>query len=85
MIEQTQILPEQKYLLMDRAYERDNMRRKAEEKGFSPVVPTKSNRKNSYKDDKKLYKQRNKIERYFLRLKRFGMSAHAMARLMLCP
>lgn len=56
---------------MDRAYEGDKMRGKAIEKGFLPVVPPKSNRKDPWEYDKKLYKQRNQIERYFLRLKRF--------------
>ena len=56
---------------MDRAYEGENMRRKALEKGYSPVVPPKSNRKNPWEYDKERYKQRNQIERYFLRLKRF--------------
>ena len=64
-------IPEQKYILMDRAYEGENMRRKALEKGYSPVVPPKSNRKNPWEYDKERYKQRNQIERYFLRLKRF--------------
>lgn len=56
---------------MDRAYEGDKMRAAAIKKGFIPVVPPKKNRKNTWKYDKILYKQRNKIERYFLRLKRF--------------
>lgn len=56
---------------MDRAYEGDKMRAAAIKKGFIPVVPPKKNRKNPWKYDKILYKQRNKIERYFLRLKRF--------------
>lgn len=71
LLEGTQKLPEQKYILMDRAYEGDNMREKALEKGFLPVVPPKSNRKEPWEYDKEMYKQRNKIERYFLRLKRF--------------
>ena len=53
---------------MDRAYEGENMRSKAMEKGYSPVVPPKSNRKDPWEYDKE---QRNEIERYFLRLKRF--------------
>ena len=64
-------IPEQKYILMDRAYEGENMRGKALEKGYSPVVPPKSNRKDPWEYDKERYKQRNEIERYFLRLKRF--------------
>ena len=52
-------------------YEGDNMRSKAMEKGYSPVVPPKSNRKDPWEYDRERYKQRNEIERYFLRLKRF--------------
>jgi transposase len=62
---------EQLYLLMDRAYEGDNVRAKVVEKGLIPVVPPKSNRKNPWEYDKERYKQRNEIERCFLRLKRF--------------
>ena len=58
-------------LLMDRAYEGDNVRAKAVERGFVPVVPPKKNRRNPWEYDKELYKRRNEIERFFLRLKRF--------------
>ena len=64
-------LAEQKYLLMDRAYEGDKTRAKAVEKGFEPVVPPKKNRQEPWEYDKERYKQRNEIERYFLRIKRF--------------
>lgn len=59
------------YLLMDRAYEGDETRALAEELGYIPVVPPKSNRKNPWHYDKQLYKQRNQVERLFRRLKRF--------------
>ena len=58
-------------LLMDRAYEGDNVRTKAMEKGFVPVVPPKKNRRTPWEYDRELYKRRNEIERFFLRLKRF--------------
>ena len=64
-------LNEQKYLLMDRAYNGINVRSKAEEKGFIPVTPPDRNCVNPWIYDKEKYKQRNEIERYFLRLKRF--------------
>lgn len=64
-------LDEQTYMLMDKAYEGDRMRTTSVEKGFIPVVPPKSNRKQPWEYDKIRYKQRNEIERYFLRLKRF--------------
>ena len=59
------------YILMDRAYEGDQTRQKAVERGFIPVVPPKSNRKQPWEYDKELYKRRNEVERFFLRLKRF--------------
>ena len=59
------------YLLMDRAYEDDATRALAVEQGFVPVVPPKKNRKEPWVYDKVLYKRRNEVERYFLRLKRF--------------
>ena len=62
---------EEQYLLMDRAYEDDKTRSLAVENGFIPVVPPKRNRKELWDYDKELYKQRNEVERFFLRLKRF--------------
>lgn len=59
------------YLLMDRAYEDDKTRELAVKQGFVPIVPPKRNRKKSREYDKELYKRRNEIERYFLRIKRF--------------
>ena len=56
---------------MDRAYEEDKTRSLAMENGFIPVVPPKKNRKDPWDYDKDLYKRRNEVERYFLRLKRF--------------
>ena len=71
MLDEIERLPEQQYILMDRAYEGERMREKAVKKGFSPVVPPKKSRKKPWDYDKERYKQRNEIERYFLRLKRF--------------
>lgn len=59
------------YLLMDRAYEDDATRSLAIEQGFIPVVPPKKNRKKPWEYDKEIYKCRNQVERFFLRIKRF--------------
>ncbi len=56
---------------MEWAYEGDGTRALAVELGYIPVVPPKSNRKNSWDYDKQLYRQRNQVERLFRRLKRF--------------
>ena len=71
LLEEMQRAQEQKYLLMDRAYEGENVREAAVKMGFTPVVPPKKNRKDTWDYDKERYKRRNEIERYFLRLKRF--------------
>ncbi|MDL2205312.1 IS5 family transposase [Eubacteriales bacterium OttesenSCG-928-N13] len=64
-------LPEHVYMLMDRAYEGDSIRKTVRKNGFIPVVPPKKNRKEPWDYDKVRYRKRNEIERYFLRLKRF--------------
>ena len=71
LVDSIQRADEQVYMLMDRAYESDAMRKKVIEKGFVPVVPPKKNRKEPWEYDKERYKQRNEIERLFLRIKRF--------------
>ena len=71
LLDDIERLSEQIYIIMDRAYEGDGMRTKVIEKGFIPVVPPKKNRIEPWEYDKERYKERNEIERYFLRLKRF--------------
>ena len=58
-------------LLMDKAYEGDACRAKAEACGMRPVVPPKSNRKEPWEYDKELYKCRNVVERNFRNIKQF--------------
>lgn len=58
-------------VLMDRAYEGDETRELATANGHEPVVPPKRNRKNPWKYDEELYKERNIVERLFRRLKEF--------------
>ena len=67
----TPYITENEFLLMDKAYEGDNMRFTAKNLGYDPVVPPKSNRIHKWDYDKELYKLRNEIERFFRRLKRF--------------
>ena len=58
-------------ILMDRAYEGDNMRVTAKELGYSPVVPPKRNRVDPWEYDRELYRRRKEVERFFRRIKRF--------------
>ena len=60
-----------RYLIMDRAYEGDKTRALATKRGYIPVVPPKQSRKFPWEYDKELYKRRNTVERFFLRIKRF--------------
>lgn len=56
---------------MDRAYADDQTRALARERGFIPVVPPRSNRKQRWYYDRELYKRRNEIERLFRRIKAY--------------
>jgi len=57
--------------LMDKAYEGEETRELAQNNDHEPVVPPKSNRKDPWEYDKKLYKRRNVVERLFRRIKEF--------------
>ena len=56
---------------MDKAYDSNAIRAKLTAKGIAPVIPPKANRLESIVYDKAPYKQRNKVERLFNKLKQF--------------
>ena len=62
-------LPEAKEMLADRGYDAAWFRKALLEKGITPCIPPKKNRKEPITYDKELYKQRHKIEIMFGRLK----------------
>jgi len=62
---------------MNRAYGGGKTRTLAVELGYIPVVPPKSNRKGPLEYDKEFHKQRNQVERFFRRLKRFCATPRA--------
>jgi len=62
-------LPDARELLADRGYDADWFRAALTEKGITPCIPPKKNRKLHYSYDKELYKQRHKVENMFGRLK----------------
>jgi transposase len=64
-------MPEGLPLLMDKAYEGDEMIQLVLDLGMVPVVPPKANRLTPWQYDRALYKKRNEIERLFRRLKGF--------------
>ena len=59
------------YFLMCKAYEADKASALAKSRGFCIVVPPKKDRKSPWVYDKQLYKQRNNIEGYFIKLRCF--------------
>jgi transposase len=54
---------------MDKAYARNASRAKLAAKGIDPVIPPTANRLEIIVYDKEQYKQRNKVERLFNKLK----------------
>ncbi len=69
-------LPEARELLADRGYDAAWFRNALLNKGITPCIPSKKNRKQPVCHDKNFYRQRHKIEIMFGRLKdwrRIGM------------
>ena len=60
-----------RYAAMDKAYDSNTIRAKLDAKGITPVIPPKSNRLEIIIYDQERYKQRNKVERLFNKLKQF--------------
>lgn len=56
-------------MLADKGYDADWIRAAIEAQGATANIPNKSNRKSPYPFRKKLYRQRNLIERFFNKLK----------------
>ena len=62
-------LPNARELLGDKGYDSDWFRAALTERGITPCIPPRSNRKVQYHYDKILYKQRHKIENVFGRIR----------------
>ena len=58
-------------VLADKGYDADWIRAQIKAQGATANIPNKSNRKTLYPFRKKLYHQRNLIERFFNKLKQF--------------
>jgi transposase len=58
-------------LLGDKAYDSDQLIGSLTERGITPVIPPKANRKNPRACDFALYCERNLVERFFNKLKHF--------------
>ena len=60
-----------RYLLADKGYDADGLRRLARNAGAVPVIPARRNRKRTIRYDKQRYAGRHLIENAFCRLKDF--------------
>ena len=59
------------YVLADKAYDADPLRRSLRQAGAVPVIPGRSSRKRKIRYDRERYKGRHLIENAFCRLKDF--------------
>ena len=64
-------LPQDAVILADKGYDADWIRQMIEAQGAAPNIPVKSNRKRHFCFSKRLYRERNLIERFFNKLKHF--------------
>jgi transposase len=61
--------PDPETMLGDKGYDSDAIREDLERRGVDPVIPTKANRKVQRPVERKTYRLRNRIERFFNKLK----------------
>ena len=59
------------FVVADRAYEGDETRNLITDRGYTPVIPPKSNRKQPWNYNREIYKRRNEVERLFRRIKAY--------------
>jgi transposase len=62
-------LPPAKQLLGDKGYDADWFRQELAKRGIAACIPSRSNRKKPIEHDRKLYRQRHRIENMFGQLK----------------
>jgi transposase len=59
------------WLIADKGYDADALRKELTENGTKPVIPGRRNRKRSIRHDQKRYRDRHLVENAFCRLKDF--------------
>ena len=57
--------------LGDKSYDADAFIETLDERGITPVIPAKANRREPRKTDFALYRERNLVERFFNKLKQY--------------
>ncbi len=71
------------YILGDKAYDTDTIINYIIERGAYVVIPSRKNRKIQREYNKEVYKARNRVERFFNRLKNFRRIATRYNKLVL--
>ena len=61
-------------LIGDKAFDADPLLNTLEQRGITPVIPPKANRKVKRDCDYALYRERNLIERFFNKIKHFAIA-----------
>lgn len=69
------------YVVADKGYDANEFIETIEKSGATPVVPPRSHRKAKRNYDKELYKERNLVERFFMKIKNFRRIATRYERL----
>jgi transposase len=75
VFEQCPEMPHLAYAVMDNGYDRDSMRQHLQDREVTPVIPPKRNRKASIPYDSDQYQLREKVERFFNKMKHFRRMA----------
>ena len=75
-------LPKADWLLADRGYDADWLRKALQDRGIKACIPDRKSRKKTVNYDKRRYKRRNRIEIMFGRLKDWR---HVATRYERCP
>ena len=58
-------------VIADKGYDADRVREHIRSQGAIPNIPNRSNRKKRYRWKKRIYRERNHVERFFNKLKQF--------------
>jgi transposase len=58
-------------VIADKGYDADALVETLQQRGITPVIPSKANRKEPRKTDFALYRERNLVERFFQKLKQY--------------
>ena len=70
-----------RYLIADKGYDADELRRDLRSRGVVPVIPGRKGRKRAVRHDRQRYRERHLVENAFCRLKDFRRVATRYDRL----